>query len=130
MSEEMFEKASRLKLRFPTPKGNVDVEDLWVMPLSGNHSVTLDGVAKSLNRAIKDTEEESFVVKRSTANNKLNLKFEIVKYIISVRLREEEEAKNAVSDKMHNEKILELIAKKKDSALEGQSVEELEKMLK
>ena len=39
------------------------------------------------------------------------------------------EADTALNKKEHNQKILELIARKKDTALEQMSVEELEKML-
>ena len=46
----MFEKASRLKLRFSTSIGMLSAEDLWDLPLSSrNGTANLDDVARNLD---------------------------------------------------------------------------------
>jgi len=126
----MFEKASRLKLRFESGKGLLTVEDLWDVSLTSKSGTSLDNIAKGLHNQLKEEDEVSFVAPVSRANAELNLKFDIVKHIIGVRLAEREERKNAKEKKEEKEKILSIIAKKKDAELENLSVEELEAMVK
>lgn len=124
----MFEKASRKKLRFNTVKGDVTVEDLWDLPLTSRDSFNLDTVAKELNKAVKDSGEESFVVKKTGANVALELKFDIVKYIIKVRLEEVAAKTQTAENKVKREKLLTIIADIEDTALKGESIEDLKKM--
>lgn len=122
--EEMFIKASRLKLKFKTSIGNIEVPDLWDLTLE-----SLNTLAKSLNKELKDAQEESFIGTKSKANAILEIKFEIVKYVIKVKLEEAETKKNAADKKAAKEKIMELINRKKDEALSSKSIEDLEKEL-
>jgi hypothetical protein len=125
----MFETASRLKLRFPTFRGSVTVEDLWDMPLtdpSGHFS--LDDVAKNLNRRLKNDIEESFVVK-NPKNATLELQFNIVKHVIATKLAEEAANQKQATNKKRNEKILAIMERKQDAALENQDMESLKAML-
>ena len=121
----MFEKATKDKLRFATPVGFVTVEDLWDLPLTGKRA-SLDGVAKIINKIIKENDEESFVVAATSSNKENELKFDIVKHVIKVKLEENEKARNAVANKAKKEKILSVIASKENSELEGMSKEDLE----
>lgn len=126
---DVFEKAGRLKLRFNTIKGGLAVEDLWDIPLVGDFS--LDELAKSLNRAIKQNADESFVVQAKKDEKEVldELRFDIVKHIISVKLADIEDAENATARKTYKEKLLTIIAGKKDAKLEGKSLKDLEKMV-
>lgn len=125
----MFEKASRLRLRFNgVAPGKLTVEDLWRLPLSGK-GVCLDSVAKALNKQLKDTEEESFVVKKSAVDEETTLKFNIVKRIIEVRLAEAEAAKEKREKSEKRQKILGILADKEDEDLKGKSVDELKALL-
>ena len=125
----MFEKAARLALRFTTPKGSLTVEDLWDLPLTSASGASLDNIAKGLNRQIKEATTESFVVKTSKADAELQLKFDIVKHIIEVRLAENEVAKNAAAKKAEKAKLLEVLSRKQDAALEQKTPEEIEQMI-
>ena len=58
------------------------------------------------------------------------LRLEIVTYVLDVREKEAEEAKNAASVKEHNQKILELIAQKQNQQLAEMSIEDLQRMMK
>jgi len=126
----MFEKASRLKLRFESGKGLITIEDLWDLPLTTPvRGSSLDTIAKSISKQVKDSAEESFVTKTSSKNQELELKFEIVKHIIKVRLNEQEQKENALILKTKKEKIASLIAKKEDAELENLSIDELKKLI-
>ncbi len=127
----MFEKASRMKLRFTTSLGSVTAEDLWDLPLIGDEGASLDDIAKKMSKNIKQCDDESFVIqaKPNPHLEALEVKFEIVKRIITVKLADAERAQNAAVRKTEKEKLLRIIANKKDAALEDVSVDDLEKMV-
>ena len=83
----IFELASREKLRFNTGRLQVTVEQLWELPLTGANS--LDTLAVELDAAIRNTAPRSFVTNSATAADKtLQLQFDIVKHVIDVRVAE------------------------------------------
>lgn len=130
----MFEKASRLKLRFDSPLGPLTVEDVWELPLLPGRGkikakACLDDMAKMLHRELKSDDSESFVLKTNRPNEVLKLKFDIVKHIIDVRLQEEEAVKNAQAAKEKKARIMEIIAEKEDESLKGKSLEDLRGLL-
>lgn len=122
----MFEQASRIKLRFDTAVGVLNVEDLWDLPLTSSRGISLDDIARSAHRQIKGAETESFVVKTTSANATLQLSFDIVKHIIDVKLAEKEAALAASANREKKQRILAIIADKKDEQLKGAPLEELE----
>ncbi len=124
----LFEKAAKLKLRFTTIRGQITTEDLFDMPLTGEFS--LNSLAQDLNRKVKASAEESFVVKKNKADVVLELKFEIVKRVIEVGLDAVDKAKNAASNKIQKENILGIIADKENEDLKGESITKLKKMVK
>lgn len=79
--EAIFEKASRIKLVIKASNGVLKVEDLWDLSLEA-----LDAIAKSLNKQIKDGTEESYIKAKTETNTLLQLRFDIVKHIIDVKL--------------------------------------------
>lgn len=127
----MFEKATRLKLRFETVKGLISVEDLWDMPLTSRNQFDLDSVAKGLSKKLKESEEESFVapVKELSSNLEL-VKFVIVKNIIAVKLKELEQRESEVLRKEKKDRILNLIRDKREEEFSKKSISELEEDLK
>jgi hypothetical protein len=125
----MFERASKLKLRFETARGSVSTEDLWDVPLTSHNGFSLDDLAKSLNKKVKENQEESFVVKKSATNTLTILKFDIVKHIIAAKLAEAEKSEKAAQNKVKIQKILEIQANRADTSLSEQSDEDLNKML-
>lgn len=126
----MFEKASRIKLRFPTEIGELAVEDLWDMPLQ-NNSLSLDNLARQLHREVKENDEaESFVTPLSTKDQVVVLQFDIVKHIIKVKLDEKAAAVDKEAEKAKKQQILGIIADKQKEQLAGKSVDELKEMLK
>lgn len=123
MNANMFEVATRGKFRFPF-KGLISVEDLWELSVDN-----LDNVFKALNSEMKKTKEESLLSRKTREDEVLEIKIEIVKYIVSVKLAEKEQREKAFLNKERNQKILDIIAAKKDAELQNMSIEELEKML-
>lgn len=120
----MYKKASKLKLRFSTGKGNLSVEDLWDLSLE-----QLDAIAVKLDEQIEKSPRKSFIKTVSKGNEILELKFTIVKDIIETKMSEQAARENQQAKNAQRQKLLELIAKKEDSELEGKSADELRKML-
>lgn len=124
----LFEKASRLKLRFESDRGLLSVEELWDRPLRGKTS--LDSIAQAVNKKVTEGSVKSFVDQdTSPAAEEDVLRLEILKHIISVRKNEEDEKIKAASRRQHNARIRELIAERQDDELKGKSIEELQAML-
>lgn len=130
-STDLFEQASRLKVRFDSPKGGggLTVEDLWDLPLTSpsGRSANLDSIAIALHRATREAAETvSFVTApASNGNSELQLKFDLVRHIIAVRVAERDQAKDLADRKAKKDRLLELIARKQDEELASKSVEEL-----
>lgn len=125
----IFEQASRIKLRFDTGIGKLTVEDLWELPLShvNENKLTLDSIAVALHKKLEGT-GESFV-KSAKKDAVLQLSFDIVINMIETRQKEIEAKTAAKRVETEISKISEALTKKKDAALEGMSVEALESRL-
>lgn len=129
-ASQMFEQASRMKLRFGTPRGPVSTEDLWDLPLTSTTGrVNLDAIGMKLFREIRDSDGMVSLVEPGTQPNaELLLAFEIVKHVIAVRVRERDELKAASDRREKKNRILELIARKQDEELGQKSVDELRQL--
>lgn len=125
----MFERATRLKLRFNTNRGNLSVEDLWDLPLTSVSGVNLDDLARAENKALKESEEESFVVKPTKTSSGHELRLNILKRIIKVKLEERSASERSAINAQKREEIMSAIKKQKSDSLTKTSVEDLEKML-
>ena len=127
-----FELALRNKVRFTTSCGVIGTEDLWDLPLVSKaaNRASLDDIAKGLNKQLKESgNEESFVLKTTKVNEELQLKFDIVKYIIEVKMKEASEKETAAAKADKKRQIRDLIAQKRTEEMGNKSAEELEKML-
>lgn len=118
--DNIFEYASRKQLRFQVAKGNLNTEDLWDLSLE-----SLDLIAKAINKKLKESDEESFINKKTTANTELNVQFEIVKHIIDVKLAEADRKKLAKDRAAKRAQLLDFIGKKELTALESKSLDDL-----
>lgn len=123
MSKNMFEVATRTKMRFPF-KGMISVEDLWDLSVQN-----LDKVFKTLNSQRKEAQEESLLNAKSSEDEVLDTQIAIVKYIFDVKLDEQAARVKAAENKEKKQKIMALMAKKDDEAMENMSKEELQKLL-
>jgi hypothetical protein len=126
-TKNIFEQATRSKLRFDTRIGQLSAENLWELPLSSDRNkLSLDEIAIELNRALKGT-EESFV-SSPKKDAVLQLKFDIVKHIIDTRVQEKEAKTAEVQRNSQIQKIDQLIEAKQGEKLANLSVEELQEL--
>lgn len=123
MEKNLFEIATRNRYRF-NYKGVMTVEDLWSLRVED-----LDAIFKMLNRQKKTADEDSLLATKSAEDQDLANKIDIVRYIVSVKLAEAAERVSAAEKKEQRDKILEIVAKKKDKALEDMGIEDLMKKL-
>ena len=126
----MFEKATRIALRFPSSVGLLSVEQVWDLPLqSFNGKPNLDDLARFYHNRLKYDANVSFVAAVTPQNEDDKLAFDIVKHIIKVKLDEKTAADNIRIARDKRQKLLEIIAKKEEGDLMGASIEDLRKMV-
>ena len=119
----IFEYAVRNKVRFPF-KGMISVEDLWDLSLTN-----LDSIYKTLNKQIKQNDEESLLSTKTNIDTELEVQIEIIKHIVSVKLVEKEARESELARKEQKQKIMSIIAAKEDEALRNSSIDDLKNML-
>lgn len=124
----IFEQATREKLRFPSSKGVLQVEDLWDVPLLSRDNFNLNQIAKTVNATLKDAGQENFVpsaTKPTAEDKRAALRLEIVKYVIGVKVEEQETARAKADKAAKREKLVELLGKRQDEELEKLTPEEI-----
>ena len=120
----MFEKATRMKLRFNF-KGNCSIEDLWDLSVRA-----LDLIHKNLNIEIRGLKEVSLLEVKNKEEELLELKIAIVKHIVEVKLQEQKSREDAASRAEKKQRILGIMEEKQNSQLKELSLEELAEMAK
>ena len=124
----IFEKAAKQKLRFSSDRGLLTVEDLYDLPLKGK-VVSLDNLAKAINRKLKEEDEESFVDTASNVNTTLNLQLDILKHIIVEKVAERDAAAQAASKKAQREQLETALSAVQQRDLLNKTPEEIKAML-
>ena len=130
MVTNLFEYATRNKLRFSSVKGELSVEQLWDVPLRSRDDFNLDAVAKVTNRAWKALTEESFVeTEKTPEHTRREVALKVVKYVIDTKLTEEADAKRRAENKVEKEKLLKILAEKQEGKLSDLSEKELQRRI-
>ena len=124
----MFQKASKMKLRFESAKGLLTVEDLWDLPLL-NKVPCLNDIAKGLSKKLKEAETENFVEQTTTTDDTAQLSFDIVREVIKVRVEEKTARENSAKLASEKRRIMEIIATKENKELEDKDISELKELL-
>jgi hypothetical protein len=114
---EIFEKASRMKLRF-YHKGQCSVEELWDVSL-----IDLDRLYSRL-AANKNTTLNS-LLNGKAIDEELELSIKIIKHIVTIRLEEKEIKSKEADRKVRKQKLLSIISKKQDEKYENMDIKEL-----
>lgn len=127
----IFEQATRAKLRFTTPNGMLGVEDLWDLPLVSRRAnlANLDDIARYLDAELKSSASVSFVKEVSETNAATKLAFDVVLHIINVKLAEQKAASLAADNREKKQRIMAIIEQKQAEALSASSIEDLQQML-
>jgi hypothetical protein len=129
---DLFEKASRLKIRFQSNKmANLTVEDLWTLPLTSSvGNANLDEIAVGLGNQI-DAQGKvvSYVNPAKKTDERIQVAFDVVRHVIGSRLEENKAAAEKAQDSEKRQQIMALIQEKKNGQLKDLPIEELEKML-
>lgn len=120
----MYRKATRMKIRFATAKGNLTVEDLWELSLPA-----LDKIAIALDEELSKSPKKSFISASTPGNEILEVKFNIVKDIIETKLLEKKEVDEVKKKHAEKQRLLEVLSKKEEESLENLSVEELKERI-
>lgn len=127
---DMFESAIRQKLRFETSKGLLSLEDLWDLPLTSAAKVSLDAIALDLHQQLQSSAGiVSFVDESAAQNPVVKLRFDLVKHVIDQRKKENAEAANARVRAETKQQLLAALQKKRESAVDLMSEEDLLKKL-
>lgn len=131
MINDKFAAAAMLKLRFPSAKGLLSVEDLFDLPLTTTkpNGVSLDTVAKAAYKLVKDAEEISFVADSTPRSTGDELALDIVKDIIALKKHQNAQALERKDKADKKKRLLELISNKQDEALAEKPLAELLKMV-
>lgn len=119
----MFEIAVRNKYRFPF-KGSISVEDLWDLSVQ-----QLDSIFKTLKFQEKGAREESLLDTHTPEDQALMTKIDIIRYIVSVKQEEAQQAEHAKELHDQKQKILGILADKQDEDLRNKTPDELRAML-
>jgi len=122
-TEKLFEMATRSKLRFPSTKGELSVEDLWDLS-----DKDLDVVYKNLkDQEVKSSEES--LLDDANVDPKLTAAIGIVKYIFITKRNERLTEKERINKKLTQRKYIDALSKKQDEAIEKMSEAELRAMI-
>ena len=122
----IFEQATRLKLRISTSKGLLSVEQVWSLSMTD-----LADAIKSHKQEVKKDDDLDFLTEVfSKVDEKTQLSFDILKSVYLTKKQENADAATKVAAKQHNAKIDALIAQKQEKELEGLSIEELKALKK
>lgn len=126
MTMNIFERASRQKLRFSSDRGELTVEQLWDLDLTKNGKFNLDSIARAVNAELKSLSEESFVVTTPDARKaKLELQLDILKHIIAAKMEAAENAKKSAEKAAMRAKLVAALGEKEEEELSKMSKEDI-----
>lgn len=100
------------------------VEDLWDLSLP-----VLDKLAVSYDEELAKSPRKSFITNDAPSNTELELKFNIVKEIITDKLKEKADREAAKNKAVEKARLTELLAKKQSEKLESLSEDEIKRRL-
>lgn len=121
-TENLFEQATRKKLRFKASNGQITTEDLWGLSLEA-----LNTIGMGLRQELR-TNEDSLIAAPKT-DSTLQLRFDVVKHIIDVKIKEREDKKTQAANAERKKLLTELLEGKQMDKLKGMTEDEIRKEL-
>jgi hypothetical protein len=129
--DSLFLAATRNKLRFPSTRGDLVVEQLWDIPLTSKSGFSVNDIAVAVNRELKSLQDESFVdTSINPRRDELFLSLEILKEVIRIRQDEAKQRTASAARESLRRQIRDAIATKQQEELTSGSVEELQARLR
>ena len=126
----VFMEASRKKFRFPSPKGELTVEQLWDLPLQAPNGFDLDIVARTVSRQLKAQTEESFVTpSNNSLAETLQAQLHLVVYIIETKKKEAADKANAATKRAERARLTDILHLRTQQDLMAKSPAEIQAML-
>lgn len=122
--ETLVIKAARKKWRFATTKGHLSFEDLWDLKLED-----LDKIAVALDEKIQKGGRKSFITKRTESMTEEQGLLDLVFFVIQTKMAEDAAAKDRAAKRGQREFLEDLKKKKQIAALEGLSLEDIDKQI-
>lgn len=123
---DIFKQATKMGLRFGTSKGSLSTEQLFQLTQT-DLATAITNQKKLLNKGNEDG--LSFLDESSKVDAVEQLRFDILKEVYLTKKADAEALRDARVKKETKQKILNLIAEKKEGELATKSVAELEAML-
>ena len=124
----IFQQASKSKLRFTTQLGQLSTEDLWDLPLTSTKGVSLKSIATDLQLQVsaQPLKELDFFDVPEATDITLQLRFDIVKHIVTTRVAESRDKSAEAAKETKRAQLQALINDKLQDELKNKSVEELQ----
>ena len=126
MVTDIYKYAAQKRLRFSSGRGELLVEDLFDLPLQN-----LDSIARSVNKELKASGEESFIpnAKKNPKQTENQVRLDILKSVIQHKVDLQQRASERAARQAELAKLKEIVAQKADAGLREKSLEELQKMM-
>lgn len=129
--QDIFAQATRKKLRFQTPVGNLTTEQLWDLPLETGTTNLFDlatAIQAQLDSEKKPAKALSFFKKAKSTDTIAELQFEIVKHIVTTKVAEIEDKTAQAVKQTEIAELDKLIAAKEAEAKANLTLDELMKL--
>ena len=126
MDLELLLKVNRKAFRFPSSRGDLTFEELWNLPLQSKTGFSLDNIAQTLNAESQKNEGVSFVTQATSPEAAHAAeRLEVVKYVISVRLAENQAKLEKDARAQAKKNLVDLLADKEAQSLQNLSIDEI-----
>lgn len=123
----LFEWATKNKVRFESTRGLLTVEDLWTLPLTSKNGVSLKTVYASLKDVVGV--DDDFLKEMSEKDIDAERKMSIIKHIAEQRQEEAKASEERAKKRERNALIRDMIHEREIDSLREKTPEELRKML-
>lgn len=125
-TDDLFIRASRIKLRFPTNRGELSAEDLWDLnleQLDAHWAAASDQLEKQGRRSlITETRE-------TKAQKEMALRVQILEVIVNTKLAERDAAKTRAANQAKRAELLRQLDDREQKKMEGLSEEDIRAQL-
>ena len=130
--ENLFIESSRNKDRFPSSQGLLTIEDLWDLPLETTdpRRTSLESIGSIFSIEITKRSSAFSIRERVNANETLERKFDIIKYIIDVKLEEQKAKEKETTNKNRISELTEILADQQADKDKNRSAKDIQKEIK